>query len=91
MIRRKGQITRSTLKPKWPHHVVLPAEKARGLAKSEEVHSAAKALSAAPLTYHMRRDDGEFVVFCFTKPEDAQTFCDRFGGDLLVAPSRPSR
>jgi hypothetical protein len=83
MTQRKGGITRPEIKRKWPHHVALSANKVRGVRNSEMVWCFAATLSAAPRPYAVHNDCGDLVVFCFTKPEDAQAFCERFDGERL--------
>jgi len=88
MTQRKGEITLPEIKRKWPHHAALSAEKVRGVKNSQIVWGFAATLSAAPRPYSVRHGDSELVVFCFTKPEDAQAFCEQFGGEPLPAVQR---
>jgi hypothetical protein len=73
MTNRNGEITRNDLKRRWPHHVALLAEKV-------QICCAAGVLSATPLTYSLRCDDSDLVLFSFAKPEDAEAFAKRFSG-----------
>jgi len=88
MTSRKGEITLPQIKRHWPHHVSLSADKVRGVINSQVVWSFAGTLSAAPRPYSLRRNDAELVVFCFTKPEDAEAFAERFGGERLPGDGR---
>jgi hypothetical protein len=47
------------------------------------VHGFARTLSVAPRGYGFWRDDVDYVVFCFLKPEDAEVFLERFGGERV--------
>jgi hypothetical protein len=89
MTRRKGEITLPDIKHHWPHHVALPADKVHGVMNSHIVWSFAATLSAAPRPYAVRRDEGDLVVFCFAKLEDAQAFAERFGGERLPGAGHP--
>jgi hypothetical protein len=82
---RKGVISRSQLNRQWPHHVALPAETLRGIGNSETVYAFLKPLSIGPRPYRLRRGNLGFAVFCFAKPEDAQAFAERFGGEVFAA------
>jgi hypothetical protein len=83
MTRRKGEITRSDLKRKWPHHVALPVEKVRDLRNSEVIFALPVSCRRRRSRNSLRRDDSDFVVFCFAKPKDAEAFARRFHGERL--------
>jgi hypothetical protein len=84
MSRRKAALSQARLRRQWPHRVAISGDKMRGNKNYDIVYSFSEAFSVAPLTYSLRRDDGDYVVFYFAKPEDAQAFCDRFEGERLT-------
>ena len=68
MTHRRGEISQARLRREVPHHVTLSANKVRGGKNYDIVHGFAETLSVTPRTFSMRRDDLDFVVFCFAKP-----------------------
>ena len=65
----------------WPYHIALPAAVLRSA--SEAVYAFIRPLSVAPRPWHFRRNERDFVVFCFARPQDAQAFAERFGAKVL--------
>jgi hypothetical protein len=80
MTRRKGESTPTDLKRKCRHHVALPAEKMRRLKNGGVIFGAGGGLIGSAAPYPLRRDDSDFVVFCFANSEDAEA---RFAGELF--------
>jgi hypothetical protein len=85
---RKGEITHDDLKPNgpitWhsrPKRYGGPHEQRGDILRGRR----SIVLSASPLTYFLRRNESDFVVFCLAKPEDAEAFAKRFDGELFRA------
>jgi hypothetical protein len=57
------------------------SDELRSTENSEPSHILTAISSATKLTNTLRQGYTNFVVFCFTKPEDAQAFAERFGGE----------
>jgi hypothetical protein len=72
------------------YHVAVAADKVGGHKNYNGLHVFAEASSVAPRTYSLRRGNLDFVVFCFSKQEDAQAFYEQFGGERLVPHLRSS-
>ena len=83
-VTRKGELSQF-------YHVAIAADKVQGHRNYDAMDGFAGASSVAPRTFSMRRDDLDFVVFCFAKPEDAEAFCGQFGGERMVPSLRSSR
>jgi len=77
---RKGEISLGRVKREWPHQVAIPADRVMGKGY-DLVHGFAKTLSVGPRTYGFRRDDVDYVAFCFADPAHAEQFRERFDGE----------
>jgi hypothetical protein len=88
MTQRTGRIGRSQFDRDWPYHVALPAEVVRGSANCTAMYRLARGLGGALPPYYLERDGRDFRVFCFARPEDAQVFAQRFGGERIEAGKR---
>lgn len=87
MVRRKGELSQKLRDAGRPYQVALAAEKCRGDGYLT-THFFCEDLSLCPRHGYYRRDDCDYVVFCFSQPEHATLFYKRFGGELIVTTAR---
>lgn len=71
----KDELSQAYLSRESFYHVAIASDK---------VLAITGASSVTRRTFSMRRHDRDFVVFCFAKPQDAEAFCEQFGGERLV-------
>lgn len=75
----KGALTPGQIDRNWPHQVALEASQVMG--RTDIIEPVKRELGGSPLGHTVRRDDIDYVVFCFRKRESADSFRARFGGE----------
>ena len=79
-MRRKGELSPAGIDRGWPHQVALPARLCeRG--GYNEIHEFCKGLTLCTRGHAVFHDGEWFHIYCFEKPEDADKFTQRFGGE----------
>jgi hypothetical protein len=79
-MRRKGELSPSAIDREWPHQIALPASASQG-GGYMTIHEFCADLSLCPRGHSVVHDGRWFNVYCFAKPEDAEKFLQRFGGE----------
>lgn len=79
-MRRKGELSPAQMDRDWPYQIAVP-EDVTGGANIWTVHQVCKELEACPRRHSVVRDRVWYNVYCFAKPEQAEVFRQRFGGE----------
>lgn len=79
-MRRKGELSKSAIDRDWPHQVALPADQVSGR-PFVDIQQFCSELSLAPRGHYFRRNDRDYVVFCFAKRVNAELFQGHYGGE----------
>jgi hypothetical protein len=80
MTNRKGELTSSQLDREYPHQIALPADQCTGDSGRGHREFCAD-LSLAPRHHTVRREDRDYIVYCFADPTHATIFITKFGGE----------
>jgi hypothetical protein len=89
MISRRSELTSARLARDWPHWVVVRADQVA--THHEEVLAFCDSLTLAPRHPTVRRNDVDYVVFCFAAPDHAERFRVRFDGQPFDPSQRGRR
>ena len=90
MVKRKGELSQKTIDREWPHQVAVTAETCRGHGYVTTHYFCERLLSLCPRHWFFRRDDRDYVVFCFAEADHAELFRARFNGEV-VSPKKRRR
>jgi hypothetical protein len=80
MVYRKGELSPAGIDQGWPYQVALPASVSLG-GSYKVVQDFCKTLSLCPRGHAVFHDNQWFNVYCFSDPEHASKFMQRFGGE----------
>lgn len=90
MVYRKGELNSGRIDRDWPHQVALPETSVVGK-HITIMERFCHGLNLCPRRQHFRRDDIEYIVFCFQTELDAGYFRTYFGGEPMTPSTRPPR
>jgi hypothetical protein len=79
MVYRKGELSPASIDREWPYQVALPGSTSLN-GGYKIIREFCKDLSLCPRGHSVFRDEW-FNVYCFAKPEHAERFLARFGGE----------
>ena len=73
----------------WPHQVMVNAKVASGQNPAGQF-CALHDLLVSSQHKSVRRDDRDYLVYCFKHPDDAELFTAQFNGELVPVTKRTS-
>jgi len=86
-MRRKGELSSSSIDAGWPHQVALPNKQVA--AQSPTIRAFCAGLSLCIRGHTFVREIQHVDVFCFADLDHAQRFASEFGGELIDPKARP--
>jgi hypothetical protein len=88
MTRARGQSSSSLLDRKYPHQVLVLAQKVVGKALDKVIAFHAE-LGVPVKTHSIRKDDRWYLLYCFADQQHAARFQVEFGGEIINQRKEP--